>query len=737
MFTAPSLTVIISGCHAGPNPSPGLGITRSLREAFPEARLIARDVSPNASGLHDPVFDEVWLAPAWEGADLTLLRDQLDTRLESAWLISGLDVEIRWLAARPHPRVLHPGVSALEQVAKPAMPAHVTLPFLLPEWKSLGEDDRALETFCLRHDWRVWLKGPAHEARAVSSWLELREVRAELEAMWGAAGLFLQQHVRGEEVSLAYAAWQGELLDAVWMEKLAQTGEGKVWTGRIEAVRPELRELLVETLRSLKWTGGGELEFVRDKGGERWLIDWNPRFPAWIHGATLAGHNLPAALLAAATGSGAHPTEARANAFTRIVAEVPWRSGLPIARTEPPEEFTRATGKHPSEMPQLHRRLHWSEARPTARPEEALPPDLAADLAEAAQSLTTTPARVLLPRVAATRFGLAASLGKQHSIEVAYSVKTNPDSRLMSSALEHGLLAEAISEEEVAWAMRCGWAPGRVICNGPVPLTGRRSGEPLLHAAFADDLVTLELFLGTPPAEVVGIRLRHPDVPSRFGVRLEAPAEFERLVEILSAAPAQQRLGVSFHHASSELGLRRWTKCAQGLIGWAGRLVALSGRSIATLDLGGGWTPEDFDSAATGSIPQMARLAPDILGPQVQLVIEPGKALAQPAMALLTRVVHMRGGLGDRREVVLDAGIADVPLMHEFPHRLVSLLAAGPAILGRGRDALLGPTCMERDGLADDVALPPGLRVGDLLAICDCGAYDASMATDFGRGGAP
>lgn len=732
-----ALTVIISGCHAGANPSPGLGIARSLRAAFPHARLIARDVSPAASGLHDPIFDEIWLAPTWEGAELSLLREQLDARLESAWFISGLDVEIRWLAARPHPRLLLPAADALEQVAKPAIPAHVTLPFLLPEWKHAGEDDRVLEDFCRRHDWRVWLKGPSHEARPVGSWCELREARAELEATWGADGLFLQQHVHGEEVSLAYAAWQGELLNAVWMEKLAQTGEGKVWSGRVEPLQAALRGPLAETLRRLDWTGGGELEFVRDKGGELWLIDWNPRFPAWIHGATLAGHNLPAALLSAATETRPHPSKAQVQAFTRVVTEVPWRSDLPIARTVPPEEFTRATGKHPSGMPRLHRRLHDAERHPHTTPPEALPPDLAADLAEAAKSVTTTPARVLLPRVAATRFGLAASLGRQHSIDVAYSVKTNPDSRLMRCALEHGLLAEVISQDELAWAMRCGWAPRRIICNGPVPLTGRRSSEPLLHAAFADDLTTLESYLATPPAEVVGIRLRHPDVPSRFGVRLEDPAEFERLVEILSAAPAQQRLSVSSHIASSEVGLRRWTACARDLIDWAGRLAALSGRSIATLDMGGGWAPEDFDAATTGSIPKLARLAPDLLGPQVQVLIEPGKALAQPAMALLTRVVHLRQSTEGRREAVLDAGIADVPLLHEFPHRFVSLRESGPAILGRGRDALLGSTCMERDRLADDIALPFDLHAGDLLAICDCGAYDASMATDFGRGGAP
>src|SRR5437899_9293304 len=104
-MTSP-LTVIVSGCHSGPNPSPGLGIAQSLRLAYPSARLVARDFSPGATGLHSPVFDETWLCPPWEGADLDEMRDQLQMRLDVAWFVSGLDLEIRWLAALEHSRLL-------------------------------------------------------------------------------------------------------------------------------------------------------------------------------------------------------------------------------------------------------------------------------------------------------------------------------------------------------------------------------------------------------------------------------------------------------------------------------------------------------------------------------------------------------------------------------------------------------------------------------------------------------
>jgi hypothetical protein len=33
---------------------------------------------------------------------------------------------------------------------------------------------------------------------------------------------------------------------------------------------------------------------VRDAQNQLWLLEVNPRFPAWIHGATIAGHNMSA-----------------------------------------------------------------------------------------------------------------------------------------------------------------------------------------------------------------------------------------------------------------------------------------------------------------------------------------------------------------------------------------------------------------------------------------------------------
>ena len=80
--------------------------------------------------------------------------------------------------------------------------------------------------------------------------------------------------------------------------------------------------------------GGGELKFIEDVHGRRFAIDWNPRFPAWIFGASCVGVNMPAALIqhamhASGRGKLGFPEEDRAavrhaiGGFSRTVIEIP------------------------------------------------------------------------------------------------------------------------------------------------------------------------------------------------------------------------------------------------------------------------------------------------------------------------------------------------------------------------------------------------------------------------------
>jgi diaminopimelate decarboxylase len=110
---------------------------------------------------------------------------------------------------------------------------------------------------------------------------------------------------------------------------------------------------------------------------------------------------------------------------------------------------------------------------------------------------------------------------------------------------------------------------------------------------------------------------------------------------------------------------------------------------------------------------------------------EPGKALAQPAVAVAMRLLEISG-----EEAVVDGSIAELPRYFFYPHRIMwqSSQTGEWRQLGRGKTHFYGRLCMEHDIVATSVGLPEEAQAGDVLVFFDAGAYDQSMSYIFGQG---
>jgi diaminopimelate decarboxylase len=751
----------VSGLYCGGNPQPGVGIARSLRAGFPEATIVGVEYSNRVSGIHWNELDELWIERPWDELNLDAYGDKVRAALDAGGLwISGSDLEAMWLASvfpDGHPNLLAPPARALERIAKPAVEAHAGLPLKVPTFVSTDLPDWELHAFCRAHNWRVWLKGPYYDAARTPTWDSFVAARNALTKVWSTERLFLQAHVSGYEESVMFAAYQGELLGCVSMRKRDVTAEGKTWAGDVSEVDPAFEKPLRRIVRDLNWTGGGEIEMVRDAAGALWLLEVNPRFPAWVHGATIAGSNLPALLVEGATGVRAKKAQAQAAEFTRVVLEVPVRSDYPLPPL--PEPFAGAVGhsmKHPSGLTALAERLHkpnpglievLADEREEADGKPEIPETFLADIASHDLAATATPEFLFMGSTAQGLFKRAADRAHRLStneVKVAsgYSIKTNPDERLIRLALDNGFFAEAISLLEVHKALEVGFRPDQVILNGP----GKWWPEGMmprerLHAVFCDSIADLDrcvaaIAAGEMSAKHVGVRIRTPNVVSRFGIPLDSPETFGKLVEAVGRLPADSAFAVHFHMASSTIGVAGWWHLFESMLKWCRALERLTGRTIELLDMGGGWFPDDWHSDDETKFAKAVETAKALL-PQVrQIVSEPGKAMAQPAMALAMRILEIQEHEEDVVEAVVDGSIAELPMYAFQPHRILRQCATTGALqpLGRGKTHLMGRLCMEHDIVASNVALPDGTRAGDLLIFCDAGGYDRSMSYVFGRG---
>ncbi len=758
--------IFISGMHSGQNPASGLGIARCLRQAFPDLYLVGVDHWQGSTGLNAPVLDEATLFPLWSQLDNSSRSRQVRKWLDDGHLwISATDLEVHWLNDHvgPHENLFAPTEHALEATSKPRVQAVTELEsmgFRVPEYIPANLPDGEIHRFLRHNAWQCWLKSPYHDARRVTSWGVFERARAQLKQNWKTEKLFLQRTIFGHEETIAFASYRGELVDAAHLTKRQITPEGKTWAGSVQPLADDLREGLAQVMRDLKWNGGGEIEFIRDPDGVRWIIECNPRFPAWIFGGAISGINLPGKLMARALNREYRDTPARGAGFTRVVVEIPVQEsiGLPWLSAQTASEWSidgkkgKGGPSFGSFVPDL---ASQKEEEENARMEALLPPpDLPPPILwEDVRGLMKTfrgptPHRAPLEGWLKQRFRVLSEKAKKASpnspkIRVGYSVKTSPTDFHLAQAHENGFLAECISQAEVHRAIQVGFRRNEVILNGPGKFWPQDQ-EPVrgLHLVFADSFEEWESLLQDPKgpmAKGLGLRMRVPQVHSRFGNPLDDFENFDRIAKSLQKFPKDADLGFHFHMPSWAIGMRRWKEAFQSLLLWCQTLERVGGIPVRHLDLGGGHYPGDLPELDFPAIQEAVREALPSVG---TLYFEPGRALTQDTEVLVSRVLDIRRSPdGSLREVVVDACVAELPLIHSHRHRTYFAARSAPPlglpqteVLEAGSVRILGRICMEDDILSPGVKLPDSVALGDCIVFGDAGGYERSMSYVFGRG---
>jgi diaminopimelate decarboxylase len=373
----------------------------------------------------------------------------------------------------------------------------------------------------------------------------------------------------------------------------------------------------------------------------------------------------------------------------------------------------------------------------------AVAPAVVADLERALARSAITPRVEFLASRAAQQAAVMTRLRRvaktsSVTLEVAYSIKTNPSGDALELARSCGCLAEAVSQLEVSRALAAGFAPAQIILNGPAKWWPEPVAGVAVGAVFCDSLSELSELseaVAHQRSRVLGVRVRPPRPASRFGVAVERPADVAALARALARVGAGTELGVHMHVASSDVGIDSWFALCDWAIMRAAAIQEACGIPVRWLDLGGGWHPDDFVDHLAPALPGILATASAQLGELTTVVLEPGRALVQPTMALLTQVLDVRD-TGRGREILVDASISEVADAARYPHPVLARdrLSGGWRQLVEGFDRVAGRSCMETDILADGLDLPPALARGDLIAIDQVGAYDTSKAYVFGRG---
>jgi carbamoyl-phosphate synthase large subunit len=145
------------------------------------------------------------------------------------------------------------------------------------------------------------VKGKFYDAIICNSIEEAEKAFYKLQAKWGVP-VIVQEFISGTEMNIAALGdGKGNALSIIPMRKLYITDKGKAWAG-VTIEDSTLIELAGKFIRATNWKGGCELEVMMGSDDRPYIMEVNPRFPAWIYLTAAAGQNQPEALLRLALG---------------------------------------------------------------------------------------------------------------------------------------------------------------------------------------------------------------------------------------------------------------------------------------------------------------------------------------------------------------------------------------------------------------------------------------------------
>jgi len=312
------ITVAVTGLNNTDNPGPGVPVIRGIRESDSfSPRIIGLAYENLEPAIYmEGVVDKTYQVPyPSEGSDVLVKRildihrkDPIDVLIPNfdaelyAFMRAGKTLEQAGI------HTFLPTMEQFEERHKSNLPEFgEKYGLAVPFSKSITRIDD-IENLKKDFDYPLMVKGKFYDAFLAYNEEQVRMNYNKISAKWGLP-IIIQEFIKGTEVNVvALGDGKGNTIGAVPMRKQYITDKGKAWSG-ITLDDPKLLDLTHKIIRATNWRGGMELEIVKSSKNELFIIEINPRIPAWVYLAVGAGQNLPEALVKMALGQEVQPYE--------------------------------------------------------------------------------------------------------------------------------------------------------------------------------------------------------------------------------------------------------------------------------------------------------------------------------------------------------------------------------------------------------------------------------------------
>lgn len=325
---------------------------------------------------------------------------------------------------------------------------------------------------------------------------------------------------------------------------------------------------------------------------------------------------------------------------------------------------------------------------------------------------------------------------------VCYAVKANSNLAVLNVLARLGSGFDIVSLGELERVLAAGGDPGKIVFSG----VGKREDEMrraleveirCFNVEVPDELDRLNRLAGEMGRKArISLRV-NPDVDAqthpyistglrenKFGIGVdEALAEYRRA----AAMPHLDISGIDCHIGSQLTSLEPFVDALDRLLVMI-ETLRTEGIVIRHLDIGGGlgirYSQENPPEPAAYAEVLSRRLA----GLQLEILLEPGRAIVGNAGVLLTRVEYLKSN-GVKNFAIVDAAMNDLirPSLYQAWQGILPVHSDSSAPT-RCYD-VVGPVCETGDFLGKDRDL--AIQAGDLLAVRSAGAYGFCMSSNY------
>ncbi len=311
-----NVTVAITGLNNTDNPGPGVPVIRGLRES---TKLNVKIIGLVYENLEPGIYmknlaEKIYMIPYPSAGTEAFLSRLIEIHQKTAFdlIIPNLDAELYTFMRseeilRQHGiRSFLPGIDQFEERQKNVLDKFGEK-YNIPVPKSITLNSLSdIPSISDHIEYPVYVKGKFYDAYLAFNPEQVATFFHQLNAKWGLP-VIIQQHIAGTELNVvALGDGTGKTIAAVPMRKQFITDKGKAWSG-ITIADQNLLKITYRLIERTKWRGGMELEAIKTCDGKYYLIEINPRIPAWVYLAVGAGQNIPEALTLLAMGDTLDP----------------------------------------------------------------------------------------------------------------------------------------------------------------------------------------------------------------------------------------------------------------------------------------------------------------------------------------------------------------------------------------------------------------------------------------------